>query len=301
MKSPEGCIAGRVTAKTKAAILVVRIFYLEFRMLQDTIFVFGSNRAGRHGKGAAQYALRYCGATYGQEEGLQGRAYALPTKARNFQILSLAEIKEGVERFLRFAVEHPELKFQVTRIACGLAKMQDEDIFPLFRNAPPNCLLPGIWEAKRTGVQRLLIDGSRTCDNYDLLYEEADKAIAAWGLRSTEVEIVHTIANGAPSLALRYAKERGLPSVAFEAYWNRLGKNAGTVCNESMAWYATHALILWDGKSGDAKHMHETAQKSRLRTRPVLFEPTVQPVARVAPKGISPAGSQPDQAKQTSI
>ena len=261
-------------------------------MLQDTIFVFGSNKAGRHGRGAAKHALQYCGAIYGQDEGLQGRSYAIPTKERDWKIRSLPDIKEAVVRFLRFADEHAEMTFQVTRVGCGLARLPDEEIFPLFKAAPTNCLLPGIWEAKRTGVQRLLIDGSRTCENYDLLYEEADKAIAAWGLKSTEVEIVHTVANGAPSLAARYAKERGMRPVVFEAQWNRLGKNAGVICNESMAWYSTHALILWDGRSGDARHMHETAQKSRLRTRPVLFEVAAQPVARVAPKGIVQAQPQ---------
>ncbi len=30
-----------------------------------TIFVFGSNLAGRHGKGAALYAKNHCGAVYG--------------------------------------------------------------------------------------------------------------------------------------------------------------------------------------------------------------------------------------------
>jgi hypothetical protein len=46
----------------------------------DAVFVFGSNLAGRHGKGAALHARQHCGAIYGQGEGLQGRSYAIPTK-----------------------------------------------------------------------------------------------------------------------------------------------------------------------------------------------------------------------------
>ena len=45
----------------------------------DTIFVFGSNPQGRHGAGSAAAAVKYFGAIYGQGEGLQGSAYALPT------------------------------------------------------------------------------------------------------------------------------------------------------------------------------------------------------------------------------
>ena len=36
-------------------------------------FVFGSNEAGRHGKGAALCAKKYFGAIYGQGHGEQGR------------------------------------------------------------------------------------------------------------------------------------------------------------------------------------------------------------------------------------
>jgi hypothetical protein len=46
----------------------------------NTIFVFGSNPEGRHGAGAAKTAKEKFGAVYGQGEGLQGNAYALPTK-----------------------------------------------------------------------------------------------------------------------------------------------------------------------------------------------------------------------------
>lgn len=46
----------------------------------NTIFVFGSNPEGKHGDGAAKIAKEQFGAIYGQGEGLQGNAYALPTK-----------------------------------------------------------------------------------------------------------------------------------------------------------------------------------------------------------------------------
>lgn len=44
------------------------------------IFVFGSNLAGRHGKGAALWARQHRGAIYGQGIGLQGNSYAIPSK-----------------------------------------------------------------------------------------------------------------------------------------------------------------------------------------------------------------------------
>ena len=46
----------------------------------NSIFVFGSNTQGRHGKGAALIARQKFGAIYGQSEGLQGQSYAICTK-----------------------------------------------------------------------------------------------------------------------------------------------------------------------------------------------------------------------------
>jgi hypothetical protein len=110
-----------------------------------SIFVFGSNTAGRHGKGAALHARTHCGAVYGQGEGLQGQSYAIPTKDDRLNVLPLPVIRKYVETFLAFARAHPDLEFQVTRIGCGLAGYQESQIAPLFRHAPPNCELPDGW------------------------------------------------------------------------------------------------------------------------------------------------------------
>ncbi len=106
------------------------------------IFVFGSNAAGRHGKGAALHAARYHGAFYGRGEGLQGRSYAIPTKDRLLRTLSLCQIAEGVDRFLAYAREHPELRFRLTAIGCGLAGYTPEAIAPMFAQAPDNVVPP---------------------------------------------------------------------------------------------------------------------------------------------------------------
>lgn len=109
------------------------------------IFVFGSNRAGRHGKGAALYARQHHGAIYGRGEGLQGESYAIPTKDEQVQSLDLDQIRVHVHRFVDFASLHPELQFLVTRIGCGLAGYTDADIAPMFAAAPVNCSLPEGW------------------------------------------------------------------------------------------------------------------------------------------------------------
>lgn len=109
------------------------------------IFVFGSNLAGRHGKGAAKYAYDYYGAVYGIGSGAQGFAYAIPTKDLQLKTLPLDIIKGYVDEFIAFATIRPAQRFIVTRIGCGLAGYRDSDIVPMFHDAPPNCALPTEW------------------------------------------------------------------------------------------------------------------------------------------------------------
>lgn len=112
-----------------------------------TIFVFGSNLAGRHGKGAALTALRKYKAVYGIGAGRTGDAYAIPTKGKDLEVLPLHTIMLHAGLFLRYARDNPELTFLVTRIGCGLAGYKDEQIAPMFVNAPENCFLPPGWHA----------------------------------------------------------------------------------------------------------------------------------------------------------
>lgn len=110
--------------------------------MSNRIFVFGSNLAGRHGKGAALHARQNCGAIYGQGIGRQGQSYAIPTKDSHLKPLPLGKIKGYVEQFLGYAEDHPELTFEITAIGCGLAGYTPEEIAPMFEGSPANCLLP---------------------------------------------------------------------------------------------------------------------------------------------------------------
>jgi len=108
------------------------------------IFVFGSNLAGRHGRGAALEARERHGAVYGKGIGHYGNSYAIPTKDANreLNVLPLAQISKYVNDFIAYAKQHPELSFNVTRIGCGLAGYSVHEIAPLFHAAPSNCNLP---------------------------------------------------------------------------------------------------------------------------------------------------------------
>ena len=85
----------------------------------NTIFVFGSNPEGRHGAGAAKIAREQFGAIYGQGEGLQGNAYALPTKDlrvtenNGLRSISEAQIIENIKKLYETARQNPDKQFKI--------------------------------------------------------------------------------------------------------------------------------------------------------------------------------------------
>lgn len=112
-------------------------------MNDGEVFTFGSNVRGCHAGGAARYAHDNLGAIWGQGEGLQGKCYAIPTME------GIESMKAAIDRFTEFAGQHPELKFYVTPIACGIAGYSPEEIAPMFYDAVglPNVYLPlSFWK-----------------------------------------------------------------------------------------------------------------------------------------------------------
>ena len=109
------------------------------KLKPNEIFVFGSNLAGEHGGGAARLAYNFFGAKWGKGVGLQGQSYAIPTMQGGVET-----IKPYVDEFILFAKQHPEYKFLVTRIGCGIAAFTQEEIAPLFKDAVDveNVILP---------------------------------------------------------------------------------------------------------------------------------------------------------------
>ena len=113
--------------------------------MPDVVFVFGSNLAGRHGRGSALEALQHWGAKYGVGYGRQGQSYAIPTKGENLEVLPLEDIQMWVNIFLAYTNRHPELTFKVVKIGCGLAGYKEQEIMPFFTDAPVNVDLPRGW------------------------------------------------------------------------------------------------------------------------------------------------------------
>lgn len=108
----------------------------------NEVFVLGSNLAGFHGGGAARIAYERFGAEWGVGVGPTGKCYAIPTMQGGVET-----IRPYVDEFIRYAEQHPEQTFLVTRIGCGIAGFSDAQIAPLFASARDlqNVALPKGW------------------------------------------------------------------------------------------------------------------------------------------------------------
>lgn len=238
-------------------------------------FVFGSNLAGRHGKGAALDAVQIYGAQYGVGRGLTGDAWALPTKDEQLRTLPLSDIEEEARHLIEFAIEHPQRHFMLTRVGCGLAGYKDEDIAPLFEHAPSNIHLPGRWIRllNPKAPVRVIACGSRTFNDAAGLGSTLAKVYERF---EGKIEIVSGGAKGADCLGEDYAVKNNVPFVRFPPWWKTLGKRAGMVRNLTMIWYGTHVVAFWDGKSTGTKSTIDAATAEGM---PVWIPKLASPLA----------------------
>ena len=111
------------------------------------VFVFGSNLAGRHGKGAAKFAAEQHGAERGVGEGRTGNAYAIPTKGHKLEILPWDEIHKALVNFVSYARAHADEEFHLTPVGTGLAGYSREQLIKSLKEIglPNNVLLTASW------------------------------------------------------------------------------------------------------------------------------------------------------------
>jgi hypothetical protein len=95
---------------------------VEAPLKPNQVFVFGANTEGRHGAGAAKFALNHCGAKYGNPSGPQGQSYAIITKDLTKKVhpsISEEEIISQIKILYSYAAAFPEKEFLVAYSAGG--------------------------------------------------------------------------------------------------------------------------------------------------------------------------------------
>lgn len=153
-------------------------------LLSKQIFVFGSNVLGYHTGGASRTARKKFGAIWGQAEGLQGQSYAIPVDYGK-DVRKDEEVKAAIERFVAYAKSHPDLFFLVTRIGCGTAGYNDEEMAQFFK---------GTLELRNVSLPKSFVDalkGGNTDYYLERFLEAQDSGWATYSEALKEIKDGH--------------------------------------------------------------------------------------------------------------
>lgn len=112
---------------------------------------------------------------------------------------------------------------------------------------------------------RLIIAGTRTFNDYELLRAYCDMKLSRKITEGEQIEIVSgACPSGADYLGEKYAAERGFSVRLFPADWQQYGRRAGAVRNRQMAQYGNALIAFWDGKSKGTKIMIDEARAAGI-------------------------------------
>lgn len=101
---------------------------------ENEIFVFGSNRFGKHIRGAARIAREKFGAQERVSEGITGQCYAIPTLDENFDRVDLLDLTISITLFLQHVKLYKDkYTYYLTKIGCGIAGWSVYDIRQVFQ------------------------------------------------------------------------------------------------------------------------------------------------------------------------
>ena len=116
---------------------------------------------------------------------------------------------------------------------------------------------------------KIIIAGTRTFDNKQLLFNSMNAIIEKFDLHYFEV--ISGTAEGADKLGEEWGKEKHAIISRFPPDWNKHGKAAGPIRNSQMADVADMCVVFWDGKSKGTKNMIETALSKGLFVKVVKY------------------------------
>lgn len=307
-------------------------------LAEDEVFVYGANKDGFSGSGAAGYATfnefgnvwreygyqgwpkgakgkwNVKGVSEGPMLGAEGKSYAIPTvtRAGAKRSIPLETIKESIQTFYSFAKSRLHLKFFVAQenktglngyspqemasiysgeipenvyFDEGFAKLLENTNYnkKLLQNIQPTEIMAEMAESGASYVKdvmnsrekcKCIIAGSRSITDYSLVCFAVEDS----GFPINE--IVCGEAKGVDSLGKTYAKNNNIPVKSFPADWNDLSHPdaviktnsrgqkydalAGHRRNKQMADYATHLILIWDGKSSGSANMLKLAKEKNL-------------------------------------
>ena len=115
---------------------------------------------------------------------------------------------------------------------------------------------------------KLAIVGSRTFNDYALLANTVFSSLCP--LDYIE-EIISGGAKGADMLGENFAENNGIPFTAYKPDWNKYGKSAGFIRNQTIVDNCDMVLAFWEGESRGTADTIEKAKKAKKPTFIVYY------------------------------
>ena len=122
-------------------------------------------------------------------------------------------------------------------------------------------------------VLNILIAGTRTFNDYELLRKEVDSFIEeiTAPVLPVLIRILSGGASGADALGERYAKQRKHILKVMPADWNKYGRAAGPLRNKQMGDRADACIVFWDGISRGTKNVIDLCKKAKVQCKVIQY------------------------------
>lgn len=117
-------------------------------------------------------------------------------------------------------------------------------------------------------LPKVIVAGSRTFNDYDLLKDNLDALAAEIG----QFVLISGGAPGADTLGERWADEHNFTGQLIPAEWDKFGKSAGPIRNKKMADIADRLVLFWDGKSRGSKNMLQHARDKGIPYKIIRYK-----------------------------
>ena len=114
---------------------------------------------------------------------------------------------------------------------------------------------------------RLAIVGGRDFNDYEKLLNIVAEHFEKW-FELGVLEIISGGANGVDALAKKLAKHQGLGYVEYPADWNKYGRRAGYLRNQTIVDNCDMVLAFWDGQS---RGTADTIEKAKRAMKPTFI------------------------------
>ncbi len=215
----------------------------------EPVYVFGSCISGSTVETTAALAQRFHQAPAEAWSGRSGNAYGIPFRSSEGQRLPIKVVGEYVQDFFKYARANAELKFRIARFGCDKDAFTDIEIAALFRQPPPNCALPAVWQlalGTLKNARLLIFDPSRRllADDWKARFKRyVALNLPLWGLQVCDLLSIGGRDNSA-TIAL--AAELGMRHREIGGSSAYYGSHVEAASELLAIWHSTHLLSVTD-------------------------------------------------------